>query len=373
MTVQSMHSLPVQLPGRDHRPVLILYNIDPSWPDSDINEIEGMIKTLKIGMQNIGHIVQTLRLEGNNLSGEMAAFDPTRLIVLNWCEEIPGVPYSCALVADELEKLGFTYTGADASALQFSLDKPAVKRILERHKIPIPTWRIVKSDQDIHWNKFPAIVKPAYEHSSVGITREAVVQNQQELVTQVSHVLTHHKQPALVEDFIDGREFHATVIGNGRLHVLPIAEMDFSGIEDAGGRLCTYDSKFNPTSRDYQMIQLRLPAVLSESEQRKLEEVAIHAYLATGCRDYARLDIRLRDDTFYVLDVNPNADISPDTSSILSAGLVGYSFEEFCSLLVHLASHRHPVHGGDRIITTHQEQIDTVFQPAFLETEVEKE
>jgi D-alanine-D-alanine ligase len=152
----------------------------------------------------------------------------------------------------------------------------------------------------------------------------------------------------LVEDFIDGREFHVSVVGNGGLKVLPIAEMDFAAIREDSGRLCTYDSKFVPASADYQMIQLRLPAVLSAQEKRKLEETTIAAYRATGCRDYARMDIRLRNGTFYVLDVNPNADISPDTSMALSAELAGYSFGQFGSLLVHLAARRHPALGGKR-------------------------
>ena len=149
-------------------------------------------------------------------------------------------------------------------------------------------------------------------------------------------------QPVLVEDFIDGREFHVSVVGNGKLKVFPIAEMDFSSIQEPSARLCTYDSKFEPASLDYQMIQLRLPAALSMDEKQQLEALAIAAFRATNCRDYARLDIRQRNGTFYVLDVNPNADLSPDTSLVLSAGLAGYSHGQFGSLLINLAARRHP-------------------------------
>jgi D-alanine-D-alanine ligase len=96
------------------------------------------------------------------------------------------------------------------------------------------------------------------------------------------------------------------------------------------------------------MIQLRLPAPISVEERRQLKETAIAAYRATNCRDYARLDIRQRNGTFYVLDVNPNADISPDTSLALSAALAGYSYGQFCSLLVNLAAHRHPAFGSGK-------------------------
>ncbi len=335
--------------------MVILYNLDPTWSSKDAEEIQGMVKTLETGLEALGHPLQTVCLEDDTLEQSMAGLDPAEVIVFNWCEEIPGIPYSCALVAGGLEKLGFTYTGADADALQLSLDKPAVKKKLEMNNIPIPAWQVFESDQIQDWHYFPAIVKPAYEHSSVGITRDAVVHTRQELKKQVRHVLTRYEQPVMVEDFIDGREFHVTVIGNGRLQVFPIAEMDFSAMAEDRDRLCTYDSKFTPASRDYQMIKLQLPAKLSGDEQAKLEEISIKAYRATNCRDFARLDIRQRGNDFYVLDVNPNADISPDTSPILSAGLAGYSFEEFGSLLVHLASHRHPVYGGRKVNSHSQE------------------
>jgi D-alanine-D-alanine ligase len=166
---------------------------------------------------------------------------------------------------------------------------------------------------------------------------------------QVAQVAETFRQPVLVEDFIDGREFHVSVVGNRKPRVFPIAEMDFSAIQEDSGRLCTYDSKFEPASPVYQMIKLRLPATLSVEEKHQLEAVAIAAYRATNCRDFARLDIRQRDDTFYVLDVNPNADLSPDTSLALSAQLAGYSFGELGSLLVKLAAHRHPLYGHRKI------------------------
>jgi D-alanine-D-alanine ligase len=323
-------------------PVILLYNLDRSWSAVERNEILVLVQCLANGLSTVGHPTMTVCLDGERLERVMAGCDPARQIVFNWCEEIPGIPRSSALVARKLEELGFTFTGADSQALQFSQDKPAVKERLIKHDIPTPCWQVYETVEALDWDCFPAIVKPAYEHCSFGITHEAVVHTRQELSQQVAKVTETFRQPVLVEDFIDGREFHVTVVGNGRLQMLPIAEMDFSGIQEDRGRLCTYDSKFAPASSDYQMIQLRLPASLFIEETHDLEKVAIAAYQATDCRDYARLDIRQRNGTFYVLDVNPNADISPDTSLALSAELAGYSYGQFGSLLVNLAAHRHP-------------------------------
>lgn len=324
-------------------PVILLYNLDYSWSASEAAEILDLVHLLASNLSQAGHPTETVCLDNKEVEQAMLGFDPAKQVVFNWCEEIPGLPHSSSLVARKLEEMGFVFTGADSQALLFSQDKPAVKERLKEQAIPTPSWQVYKSADNFDWTCFPAIVKPAYEHCSFGITREAVVHDRDELSQQVAQVIETFHQPVLVEDFIDGREFHVTVVGNGRLQVFPIAEMDFSAIGEDRGRLCTYDSKFMPGSVDYQMIQLRLPAALSAREKRKLESVAIAAYRATNCRDYARLDIRLRDGIFYVLDVNPNADTSPDTSVILSAELAGFSFGQFGSLLVQLAAHRHPV------------------------------
>jgi D-alanine-D-alanine ligase len=326
-------------------PVTLLYNQDHDWLPSDIQEVETLAHTLAKALSKEGHPIEALCLENEKLEELLVDYEPDRQIVFNWCEEIPGIPHSSDMVARILETLGFTFTGADSRALGFSQDKPAVKLRLSREHIPTPAWQIYWREERIDWNGFPAIVKPAYEHCSFGITHEAVVHNDRELSKQIVHIIDKFHQPVLVEDFVDGREFHVSVVGNGKLQVLPIAEMDFSAIREDRCRLCTYDSKFSPASSDYQMIQLKLPANLSAGARSRLEKTAIAAYRAVGCRDYARLDIRERDDEFYVLDVNPNADISPDTSVALSAELAGYTHGQFGSLLINLAAHRHPVFG----------------------------
>jgi D-alanine-D-alanine ligase len=335
-------------------PVILLYNLDRSWPPADIQEVQNLTQTLAAGLIAVGHPVQTICLEDDNLERAMSGCDPTRQIVFNWCEEVPGIPHSGCWVARKLEELGFIFTGAGSRALAFSHDKPAVKACFNKQAIPTPYWQVYESADSLDWEVYPAIVKPAHEHCSFGITHEAVVHTHQELANRIMNVIETFHQPVLVEDFIDGREFHVSVVGNGRLRVLPIAEMDFSAIREDNGRLCTYDSKFAPASSDYQMIQLNLPAVLSIIEKLKLEEIAIAAYRVASCRDYARLDIRQRNGTFYVLDVNPNADISPDTSVALSAELAGYSFGQFGSLLIKLAAHRHPLLGRKEIKTARQ-------------------
>lgn len=197
--------------------------------------------------------------------------------------------------------------------LSLSWDKAAVKTALVDIALPTPYGRVVDTDAVEDWDRFPAIVKPAFEDCGLGIDTNAVVLDAKELGDRVAHICETFAQPALVEEFIDGREFHVTLWGNVRMHMLPAAEMDFSAFTDVRDRLCTFDSKFTPGSRHYEGVKLRIPATLDTGEHSALQRTSEAAYRQLGCRDFARLELRLRDDKFYVLDVNPNADISPDT------------------------------------------------------------
>lgn len=323
--------------------VLLLHNIDGGWEPSDVERALAEIAVLERAIRDEGHPVTNVPVCDSDLASRLRGYHPNRYIVLNWCEGIPGIPFSEAMVAEALESLGFVYTGSAPQVLALSWDKGKVKRFLKESGVPTPAWRLYHDLETDGWNTFPAIVKPAGEHASLGVSSEAVALNPEKLRARIAYVLENFRQPALVEDFIDGREFHVSLWGNHSVEMLPPAEMDFSAFKDVQDRLCTFDSKFNPGSRHYDQIQLRLPASLGEEEILALEQVAQAAYRVVGCRDYARLDIRLREGVFYVLDVNPNPDISSDTSMACAAEVAGYSYGAMLSKMVHLAACRHPV------------------------------
>jgi len=329
------------LTRRTDLPVLMLIDVDRAWPPDAIGERLELAWQLSDALQSLGHPVTSASVETDDLDTLLVPYDPEKVIVFNWCEDIPGIPRSGAQAAQKLEKLGFTYTGADFNALTLGQDKRKIKDRLIRAGVPTPAWEVFTAEQAGTWQRFPAIVKPAFEHCSFGITREAVVQTPAELARRVRYVMYELQQPAIVEDFIDGREFHVGVLGNGTLHVLPPGEIEYVGFQDIQDRLCTYESNVDKSSLAYRLTAPRMACALSETEQQRLNDVVIRAYQATDCRDYARMDIRVRDGIYYVLDVNHNADIGPDTSLVLGAEKIGYSYGQFGSLLVNLAAERH--------------------------------
>jgi len=326
-------------------PVVLLYNVNPEWTQDEKDEVIRLSTQLSDALISIGHPTFPVPIADNDIARYLHPFDPDKYIIFNWCEGLPGIENSESLVIKKLETLGYTFTGADSETLSLAYDKYRVKVILDKAGIPTPAWRICNSPDIKDWKIFPAIVKPKNEHCSAGITPESVVMNQTDLKNRISFILDKYSQPALVEDFIDGREFHVSVWGNDKLTVLPAAEMDFSDFGNMKDRLCTYDAKFIPGSRHYEKIETLLPAPLSNDQKKDLEHVCGNAYRAIGCRDYARMDIRLRDNVFYVLDVNPNADISSDASMACAAEADGISYAQMGSLIVRMAAQRHPVLG----------------------------
>lgn len=329
-------------------PVLVLHNVDSKWPAADLEEARRVVSELESALRNHGHPVQDVPVFNADLKEPLRDYNPDDHIVLNWCEEFPEVSHSEALVAEALSELNFTYTGSPPDVLALSWDKVKVKHLLERHAIPTPRWRFFDSLQPDGWTTFPAIVKPGMEHCSFGITRESVVVTSEGLRERIGTMINTFHQPALVEDFIDGREFHVFLWGNSEIRMLPPTEMDFCAFENIRDRLCTFDSKFRPGSRHYEDIKLRVPAQMKEAEYDLLKQTAFAVYHAFGCRDYARLDIRLRNGVFYVIDVNPNPDIGPETSMTYAAEIAGYSYGEMISYLVNLAAQRHPVFSSEK-------------------------
>ncbi|MBN1276149.1 MAG: hypothetical protein JXA35_01565 [Deltaproteobacteria bacterium] len=324
-------------------PVLLLHNIDPSWEPFEIKTSLDDADRLKSALEEQGHVVSAVAVDQEDLSELLEPFDPFEWVVFNWCEEIPGSPRSDWRVVSILESMRFTYTGSSAHVLKRSWDKAGSKRRMDSNGIPTPRWTLCGAPGPADWNCFPAIVKPAYEHCSVGINPDAVVLDQNHMLHRIGHVERIFRQPALIEDFIDGREFHVTLWGNGDISMLPPAEMDFSAFGDVCDRLCTWDSKFIPGSVHYEKIEMKIPAPLDTAQLDLLRSTTVHAYRVFGCRDYARVDLRLRDGVFYVLDVNPNADLSPDTSMVYAAQHEGLNYGQVASRLINLAAGRHPM------------------------------
>ena len=261
-------------------------------------------------------------------------------LIFNLCESVGNLAIHEMHVAGIYELMGVPYTGAGAFALGTCLQKARVKEILTAHKILTPrsiVFATVNDLEDGHDLNYPLIVKPAREDASIGIENDSVVRDIHALKKRVRHIFSEYEQPALVEEYIEGREINVAILGNKKAVVLPISEIDFSGLPDDYPKIVTYNAKWMQGSPEFIGTVGVCPAKLPAEVEKRAKEMALKAFKLMGLRDYARIDIRLtKNFTPYVIEVNPNPDISDDAGFARSARAYGLSFEEtVCKIVEH--------------------------------------
>jgi D-alanine-D-alanine ligase len=245
-----------------------------------------------------------------------------------------------------LELYEVAYTGAPPSALWLCQKKGLTKQMLLANGVPTPRFLHLTEPKmrKRHGLRFPLIVKPALEDASSGIERESVVHDTAQLVTRLDYVYREFGLPILVEEFIDGIELHVSVLGNDPPEVLPAIQWDFSDLPDDHPPIISFAAKWNPLSEVFHRVHSICPPKLPKRVLRRVEEVARAAYRVTGCRDYARLDIRLDNKHRpHVLEVNPNPDLTEGVSFMESAEVGGYGFSETLRRIVEFAFERKAV------------------------------
>ena len=319
---------------------ILLHNVMSDWNDGDREASTEAIAKMKHGLCEQGYETISLPITTADLETPLKEFDPRTHVVFNWCEGLEGSPNGYHLVPPILEKLGFAYTGSDAWTLETTLDKARAKEFLLANEVPTPESRVFDRPVLNGWRRFPALVKPVLEHCSYGITRDSVVDSGQELKRGIEQVLDRWKQPALVEDFIDGVEFNVSIWGNGRLKTLPLAAIDYSAFPDYHDRLCTFDAKWDPDSEAFHLASVTCPADISERLRERIEDAGLAAYKALKVRDYGRIDLRVRRGIPYVFDVNSNPDITMEGGLARSARAAGYDYGQLTARIVELAARR---------------------------------
>lgn len=273
-----------------------------------------------------------------------ALTSPRPDVVFNLVESFNGDARQEDRVAALYDLLRVPYTGSPPMALAICQRKGITKQILEALEIPTPKHVLIRKKpvpEAFPGLTYPLIVKPAWEDASLGVDEGAVVDDQGRLEERVDRILSEFNQPALVEEFIAGRELGVSVLGNGAPRVLPIEEMDFTGLPDRYRGILTFESKWEPLSEIFHLGRLVCPADLPEPVEKEAFDIALRTYQALGCRDYARIDMRLdKDHRLFVLEANPNPDLTDGVAFMASAKAAGLSFADTLGVIVEEALKR---------------------------------
>ncbi len=274
-----------------------------------------------------------------DLISDLREYDPG--VVINLCEGVFGESHLEMTIPCLLELLRTPYTGSSSLALGLCQNKGLAKDVLTANGIPTPKYQVILSgEEEISGLSFPLMVKPLREDASIGISKESVVRGEAELKARVNYIRENYHQPALVEEYIEGRELNVAILGNDPPQVLPISEILFLNKGTDQPKLVDYHAKWVEESDAYKSTKPVCPAHLSPHFRDLVASTALKAYRVLGCRDYARIDIRLRDGAPYVLEANPNPDISPEVGFHRSLKAAGIAYEDFIRRLINFALNR---------------------------------
>jgi len=255
-------------------------------------------------------------------------------LIFNLCESFVGRATFEMNVAALFELHGIAYTGCPALTLGISLNKPLTKAILTANGIQTPAHVVVDQSTNplaIGSLTFPLIAKPVAEDASLGIDDGAVVHDMAALGERVKFLWREFRQPALVEEFIAGREFCVSVLATSPTDfiTLPLVEISFDRLPAGRPQIFGYDAKWDPTAAFNHTIATRCPARLDRKTADEIRRVALNVARTVGLRDYGRVDFRLResDNALFVLEVNPNPDLSDECAFMRAARASGRTTE----------------------------------------------
>jgi D-alanine-D-alanine ligase len=326
--------------------LLVLYSLPlPCFPDgtpdpigrkSSLDRLHSVAKALSAS----GYRTQTLEFK-DDWAAILEKISKTRTdLIFNLCEEFRGHSKLEMNIAALLEMIDAPFTGSSSLVLGLSQDKGKTKSLLAEKGIPTPPYFVWPPGEGRISSplRYPLIAKPVCEDGSLGIDNAALAADPKALRRKVRSIHQSYRQPALVEEYIEGRELNVSIIGNEKPQVLPISEIDFSTLPAELPKICSYAAKWMEETREFAHTRPLCPAHLPPPTRERVRDAALKAYRVLDCRDYARVDIRLsRRGVPYVLEINANPDISPDAGMIRSAIAAGYSYNSFISRIAEVA------------------------------------
>ena len=294
-----------------------------------------VVRTLKV----LGHEVRVIGVHDDltPIRATMDDFKPT--ITFNLMEAFDDVVVFDQNVVSYLELLKVPYTGCNPRGLTLSRDKGLAKKLMAYHRIPVPDFLVVPLGNKVKLPKrlhFPLIVKSLTYESSTGISQASVVENDEQLNKRVQFIHDTIMTPAIVEEFIDGRELYVGVMGNDRLQTFPVWEMSFSKMPENNWKIATERVKWSVKYQKKHGIDTAV-AALPDDLSAKVQHLAKRVYRALDLSGYARIDLRMKaDGELSVIEANPNPQLAHGEDFAESAQRAGVTYAKLIERIIGL-------------------------------------
>jgi D-alanine-D-alanine ligase len=306
-------------------------------------------------LAKLGHEPSYFELDGRPTSLHALSRCDADLI-FNLTESFAGDDTKEMNVVAYVDLLGLRYTGAGPHSIFLSQDKAVAKKIFAFHGIKTPFFATSYRGRSEHAHDiaFPLIVKPSWEDGSIGIDVGAVVKNIKEMMERIQYIQDEFDSPALIEEYIEGREIYAGILGSyEHTQVLPLVELDLSRLPEGTPKIATYDVKFEKNTEAYKLTKSQVAEDLDEETTKRLSDTALAAYRALKLRDYGRIDMRLAPNgDVYVIEANPNPWLASRQEFAMAAKASGRSYTELIGEIVDLAMSRYLNAGLSNTVAT---------------------
>lgn len=327
---------------------------DKKHPKAKKSEDLGDSSAVKHALVSLGHKASVLGL-GEDVAPKLHALAKKKpRLVFNLCDTLAGKSELGPTVAALLSVYGLSFTGARADGLMLSKRKHDVKAVLVREGLPTPKYQTIADNEALKTFTLalepPVILKLTAEHSSIGIDSKSVCFDEKETKARAKDLFKRFRQPVLIEEYVGGREFYVSFVGDPP-RALPLMEMPFDHLPPGALPIRSFDTKWFEKSSNKMSIDprwaapvpYRAPPVPWCGTIDDISEVCRRAFLAIGCRDWGRVDLRLdRGGVPMIIDVTPNTYLGKDAPCIRAAAAAGLSYERFIERVIQKALTRKP-------------------------------
>lgn len=295
-------------------------------------------------LKTLGHDIDVFGVHGNIEKFVHGLTERKPDLVFNLMETFGKTQLGAVGALGLLDLLGVPYTGCGPGEYYLQEDKAITKKLLAFDKIAFPDFAVFSINSDLETGgnlRLPLFVKPLRMDASIGINGKSLVRSTTEMMQRVA-VIHKLKDSALVEEYIEGREFLVGVMGNQIPKALPPIEMDFSGMPEGMPKVLDSKAKWDTKSAEYKGTKAIFPADLSEEVAAKLERVALDAYRALRVRDYGRVDLRMAETgEIFVIEVNASCYLEKSSEFVMAAGKDGIEYPQLLQQIADLALERH--------------------------------
>ena len=295
-------------------------------------------------LRTAGHEVRPLGVhdELKPIRDDIEAWKPD--VVFTLLEQFHGEAIYDQNVVSYLELLRVPYTGCNPRGLMLARGKDLSKTLVQHHRVPVPDFAVFPMYRKVKRPArlpLPLIVKSVNEDASYGISQASVVDSDDKLIERVKFIHERIGTSAIAEQYIEGREIYVGIVGNDRLLVLPVWELQFKNMPQGDWLIATEKVKHDTGYQERRGI-LHGPAKdLTAELTARIQRLAKRIYRTLELDGYARIDFRLAaDGTPYFLEANPNPEIAESEEFATAARHVGINYPDLLQRIVALGMRR---------------------------------